>query len=67
MATEVCPTATPSWNERMACSPYVRLLEKLTIRINCFLRVINRRGGAVCPLAIIRLKVLRRCVGRGKP
>eukprot|EP00965_Chrysotila_dentata_P111456 3685126-Pleurochrysis_carterae.AAC.1 len=27
----------------------------------------NRRGGAVYPLTIIRLTVLRRCVGRGKP
>eukprot|EP00965_Chrysotila_dentata_P073513 2428147-Pleurochrysis_carterae.AAC.1 len=27
----------------------------------------NRRGGAVYPLTVIRLKALRRCVGRGKP
>eukprot|EP00965_Chrysotila_dentata_P207790 6184335-Pleurochrysis_carterae.AAC.1 len=64
---------------RSAASTQQSWLRQLQLRATVFhecvevytamitLAIVNRRGGAVDPRTIMRLKVLRQCVGRGKP
>eukprot|EP00965_Chrysotila_dentata_P259654 6213629-Pleurochrysis_carterae.AAC.3 len=50
---------------RVSSNVFLRVF--LSYRLDTAAAPNNRRGGTVYPLTIMRLKVLRRCIRRGKP